>query len=54
MEITRGSECAQNSTTQGEMTPWLGSQIQKILDSIYEKYKDVDDGTVAILHPSCV
>jgi hypothetical protein len=51
MEITQGSECAPNNTTQGEMTPWLGSQIQKILDRIYEKYKDVDDGSVATYIP---
>lgn len=51
MEIARDSECAQKNTTQGEMTPWLGSQIQKILDSIYAKYKDVDDGTVATYIP---
>jgi hypothetical protein len=51
MEITRDRECAQKNTTQGEMTPWLGSQIQRILDSIYEKYKDVDDGTVATYIP---
>lgn len=33
------------------MTPLLQSQIQKVLDEIYAKYKDVDDGTVATYIP---
>jgi glutaminase len=33
------------------MTPWLGSQIQKVIDDIYNKYKDVDDGTIATYIP---
>jgi glutaminase len=37
-------------STEG-MTPWLGSQIQKIIDGIYDKYKDVDDGAVATYIP---
>ncbi len=34
-----------------EATPWLGSQIQRILDRIHTKYKDVDDGAVATYIP---
>jgi glutaminase len=37
--------------TSPAMTPWLESQIQKVLDDIYKKYKDVDDGTVATYIP---
>jgi glutaminase len=33
------------------MTPLLESQIQKVIDEIYIKYKDVDDGTVATYIP---
>jgi hypothetical protein len=51
MEITRDRECAQKNTKQGEKTPRLGSQIKMKFDSIYEKYKDVDDGTVATYIP---
>jgi len=33
------------------MTPLLESQIQKVIDEIYSKYKDVDNGTVATYIP---
>ena len=33
------------------MTPWLESQIQKVIDDIYHKYKNVDDGAVATYIP---
>ena len=34
-----------------DVTPWLGAQIQKVIDGIYEKYKGVDDGAVATYIP---
>jgi glutaminase len=45
------SESSENSAPPSGVTPWLGSQIQKILDGIYAKYKDVDDGAVATYIP---
>src|SRR6266568_7963801 len=51
MQGVSGSESTENNTSQGEMTPWLGSQIQKIIDGIYKEYKDVDDGAVATYIP---
>ncbi len=33
------------------MTPWMESQIQKVIEDTYKKYKDVDDGTVATYIP---
>lgn len=38
-------------TSSTEMTPWLASQIQKMLNEIYEEYKNVDDGEVATYIP---
>jgi glutaminase len=40
-----------SATSTDEMTPWLGSQIQKTLDNIYEKYKHVDKGDLATYIP---
>jgi glutaminase len=45
-----------NDSRDGEIrptdgTPWLGSQIQRIVDDIYEKYRGVDDGQVATYIP---
>jgi glutaminase len=37
--------------SSSEMTPWLASQIQKMLNEIYEEYKSVDDGTIATYIP---
>lgn len=51
METVPGSESSEQITPHSDVTPWLGSQIQKILDSIYAKYKDVDDGAVATYIP---
>jgi glutaminase len=51
MQSAPGSESSPNSTSATGVTPWLGSQLQKIIDNIYEKYKDVDDGTVATYIP---
>jgi glutaminase len=33
------------------MTPWLASQIQKMIDGIYSDFKNVDDGAVATYIP---
>jgi glutaminase len=38
-------------TSSTEMTPWLASQIQKMLSEIYEEYRNVDDGEVATYIP---
>ena len=52
MQSMNDSENANNSAPVNGVTPWLGSQIQKILDGIYAKYKDVDDGAVATYIPN--
>jgi glutaminase len=51
MESAQGTESPQNNPASGGVTPWMGSQLQKIIDSIYKKYKDVDDGAVATYIP---
>jgi glutaminase len=51
MHSSSGSESTQSSSPPAQDAPWLGSQIQRILDRIYEKYKDVDDGAVATYIP---
>jgi len=51
MQSSQGSEITENGATQDGVTPWVGSQIQKVIDGIYEKYRDVDDGTVATYIP---
>ncbi len=43
-------ESPQASATPA-MTPFLESQIQKVIDEIYHKYKGVDNGTVATYIP---
>jgi glutaminase len=43
-------ETVESSVTP-PMSPLLESQIQKVIDEIYIKYKDVDDGTVATYIP---
>ena len=43
-------ESPQASATPA-MTPFLETQIQKVIDEIYHKYKGVDDGTVATYIP---
>ena len=44
------SESKIASSSQG-LSPLLGSQLQKTIDAIYEKFKDVDDGEVATYIP---
>ncbi len=50
MEIASGSETFQNRNPN-RVTPCVGSRLQKIIDRIYDKYKDIDDGTVATYIP---
>jgi Glutaminase len=40
-----------NNTSSHAIEPLLGSQLQKTVDAIYTKYKDVDDGAVATYIP---
>lgn len=49
-EIPDTEEAPKGAKSQ-EMTPWLGSQLQKTINAIYEKYKHVDDGQVATYIP---
>src|SRR5258708_3250217 len=52
MEIAPVNETSQvNSPCNPVVTPWVGTQLQKIIDRTYEKFKDVDDGTVATYTP---
>jgi glutaminase len=50
MQGAQDREIPQGSASSA-MTPWLESQIQKVIDGIYHKYKDVDEGTVATYIP---
>ena len=51
MQRIPASEIAEVSKSTDGVTPWLASQIQKIIDGIHQKYKDVDDGAVATYIP---
>jgi glutaminase len=51
MQSSSGRERSDNSTSSNGVSPWLGVQIQKILDEIYNRFKDVDDGSVATYIP---
>src|SRR5450631_3768500 len=51
MNSATGSESTELKAKTTETTPWMGSHIQGIIDLIYEKYKDVDDGAVATYIP---
>jgi glutaminase len=51
MQSAPDSERAETITTKNCVTPWLGSQIQKIIDNIHTKYKNVDEGVVATYIP---
>ena len=42
---------AENGPSAGEDRLWLGTKLQQTLDLIYEKYKDVDEGTLATYIP---
>jgi glutaminase len=50
MQGAQDREIPQGSASTA-MTPWLESQIQKVIDDIYHKYKNVDDGAVATYIP---
>jgi glutaminase len=42
---------SQKTTSSQPVEPALGSQLQKVVDTVYAKYKDVDDGAVATYIP---
>jgi glutaminase len=46
MQDSQPTDSAENG-----ITPWLGAQIQKVIDGIHQKYKDLDDGNVATYIP---
>ena len=46
MQDSQRPDCADNG-----VTPWLGTQIQKVIDGIHQKYRDLDDGAVATYIP---
>ena len=50
MQGAQDRQAPQNCASPA-MTPWLESQIQKVIDDIYNKYKDVEDGKVATYIP---
>ena len=51
MQSLPDSQRAETSTATNELAPWLASQIQKIVDDIHRKYKNVDEGAVATYIP---
>lgn len=51
MQSFPGSEHSERDSSRDGVTPWLGSQIQKIIDGIHNKYRNVEDGTVATYIP---
>ena len=51
MQDSRDTKDAENGTSPQGVEPWLGSQLQKTINTLYEKYKDVDGGTVATYIP---
>ena len=42
---------AENGPSADEDRQWLGAKLQQTLDTIYEKYRDVDDGALATYIP---
>jgi glutaminase len=52
MKSFPGSEQhSEESSSPDGVTPWLGSQLQKIIDGIHNKYRNVEDGAVATYIP---
>jgi glutaminase len=51
MLSTPDGESLDRCKPASDVAPWLGAEIQKIIDGIYEKYKDIDDGVVATYIP---
>lgn len=51
MQDALDREDANDPKSPSAITPWLASQIQKMIDDIYDRYKDVDDGQVATYIP---
>ena len=50
MQGAQDREIPQSSASPA-MTPWLESRIQNVIDDIYHKYKDVEDGSIATYIP---
>jgi glutaminase len=46
MQDSQPTDCADSG-----VTPWLGMQIQKVIDGIHNKYRNLDDGAVATYIP---
>ena len=42
MEIAPDSETTKDTISRNEVTPFVASQLQKIIDRTYTKFKDVD------------
>ena len=51
MQSTQGREGTEAKANHQDGTPELGSQIEHILDGIYERYREVADGQVATYIP---
>ena len=51
MQDSPDSKVQEECTSAQEETEWLGSQLQKTIDSVYRKYKNVDDGALATYIP---
>ena len=51
MHSAQGSDILPNSTSPNGAAHKPGAQIQAVVDSIYEKYKNVDEGQVATYIP---
>ena len=51
METVREIESSPSEIKRPEVTPFIASQLQKIIDRTHTKFKDVNDGTVATYIP---
>ena len=51
MQDSPDSKIAEESTSPQGERQWLGSQLQKTIDATYEKYRHVDEGTLATYIP---
>jgi glutaminase len=51
MEEVPASENSPNNAPVPAVTSWVGSKLQRTIDRIYEKYKDIDDGEVVTYIP---
>jgi glutaminase len=51
MEEVPASENSLNSAPAPASSSWVGSKLQRTIDRIYEKYRDIDDGEVVTYIP---